>query len=177
MRTSDPAYIWGFRPPRSPGTIAAWLLPPESSTASSLGSGIGMMLSFTSRPSGDSAAGANKELGVTRGFWPRSPTSSCDTGGGPARGTSARTMGSLATRRCGAGSGASPRQSRLRVVESNKGPEGRRAWVAGPFREPFGVLGISRIASEIVSEILRRSFGDWHLRRSLQRAAGSRETQ
>jgi hypothetical protein len=157
MRTNDPAYIWEFRPPRSPGTTAAGPLPRENSTAAAPRSGIVMILNSTSRRSGDSETGVSRGRGVPRGFWPQWPTSSCDMGGGPPRGTSARTTDSPATRPYGTGSGASPRRSSLPGAEGNRRAGGRRAQGGGrPFRSSRSFFCLFRRSLGDLSEIPRR---------------------
>jgi hypothetical protein len=156
--TTDPAYSWASRLPRSLSMTSA--KPFHSRTPSSpyQGQASRSPLTFTSRPSEDLAGAAAEGMGQAKGSSPPSPTSSGDTGASPPRRTSGRITLSPAMQRCGADSGASPQRSSLQAPRAVKRLRGRRTWtyLESSQSGPSGVLGVPRLPSEIC----RRSVGD-----------------
>jgi hypothetical protein len=157
MRTKHPAWSWKRRRPRSHGTTAARRLLPDSCIAIGPGRGIKTIPPFTNWPSGGSVADVGREHGAARPSSSRSPTSSGDMGAGPPRRTTAQTMVFPATRRCGAGSGASRQRSSWRGAGALEIPSLLRVR-RGALRIRWFVR---RFLGGDFSEIYRRFIGDF----------------
>lgn len=152
MRTTLTASDLGFRPPQSPGAMAARHFTRGSITVAPPNAGTKKIRATTRRLCAAWTGAASGERGAPKRSSRRFGASDETTGAGPHRRTFVRPMASPATGRCGAGS--TPSRRRLNLPRLKVLGCGETRTAGGPHPGPIGGSEAHRWDSRLYSRAM-----------------------